>query len=106
MDPQTDAASGGVKMDVFEDGLEATATKGGPVFIDLASDPEPGVNEFRNANTTMLRYPRAPRATTDTKLTMSSPEELRDEGGPGKRRGLPAFRDTAPSCRDLRSSRY
>jgi hypothetical protein len=48
--PADVTASGGVKMDVFEDGLEAKATKGGPVFIDLASDPEPGVNEFRNAH--------------------------------------------------------
>ena len=43
-----DVTSGGVKMDVFEAGLKAKATKGGPIDIDLASDPEPGVNVFGN----------------------------------------------------------
>ena len=50
----------GVKMDVFEDGLKEKATKGGPVDIDLASDPEPGVNKFDNTN------PEAAAPTADT----------------------------------------
>ena len=51
---------GGVKMDVFERALKAKATKGGPVSINLASDPEPGVNVFRNEHT-LVEVP-----TTDT----------------------------------------
>ena len=42
------ADPGGVKMDVFERALKAKATKAGPMDIDLASDPEPGVNKFIN----------------------------------------------------------
>jgi hypothetical protein len=40
----TDTDAGGVKMATFEDDLEV----GNTLVIDLASDPEPGVNEFRN----------------------------------------------------------
>ena len=36
--------TGGVKMDVFEDNLKV----GNEIIVDMASDPEPGVNRFTN----------------------------------------------------------